>query len=436
VAKVVRRKTARRKLAKTAKPVSVELVSKAAADEDEVPVINITAEEAVAQMNPALRKVYDILRKRVIRSDRELIMAHWDVGDKIASVSQNESKYGEHATEKLAAAMNIAAADLRKLRKLVRCYSRERIELICDRAEKAQMRLTLTHFFRLAALEEEKPSVRGQIEKEMISAKLTTDELQRKIAEVQGGATTPTTAAPGGARRGRKRAAPRSPIAGLAQICFWRQQLADQQAVWAEHIFGKIESTPPDSYDDSLLEKLMLTCDELQEASKAVDKLLGQTQDAVKRIKKVLKKKSSTRVPKSDRVTEDEPAVDEEEEVEDIVEVVEETAEDDVDVADEVADDVAEVEEDDAEEDDADEQDVDDEDEDEDPAESEDEEDEEDDAEEDEEDEDEAEEPVEPPARAKTVSPATQPETQSRIAAARARIGTGKTARPAPSRRQ
>jgi hypothetical protein len=221
-----------------------------------------SSSRVVAEMNEELRAAYDKICDRLRKAAANDVLARFEVGTVVASVMQNESKYGAGAADKLADALGITKAVLYTHQQVAVSWKRQELRDLADRVDEATgYHLDWTHICALTPLTSLQK--RDELIECCFEDKLTSREIRALVVGESGARSNNP--------KGRPRSAPKSPSAGLSQLRKLTNSLVNAQDVFDEAVFDRLVEDPSEFANDSILEQLR-EAQEDQERLEAVAK--------------------------------------------------------------------------------------------------------------------------------------------------------------------
>lgn len=213
--------------------------------------------EAISQMNPALKLVYERLATNLQAQYKNEVLSRYEVGKEIASVVVDQRKYGQNAAQLLAAALNMSTSLLYNLRTLYNQWKDDYqgLKKITERLTVGGIPLTYSQLLLISQLPDE--ADRHSIVDRCISECLTVEELKAIIYEKFGKRSNN----PGGIT-------PRNPTAGVAVMTKALDRLVEGHSKIQKSVFDKIENKPEDFANDKTVEKIEALVEQINESRK------------------------------------------------------------------------------------------------------------------------------------------------------------------------
>jgi hypothetical protein len=143
---------------------------------------SVVANKVTKDMTPELAKEFKIISDKLNDLDQKNILSRYEVGEHIAKIKETDTKFGEGAVEKVAAAMNRQADELYALARIVETYTREEIEQMLEKGAKKGFQVTYSHVRLLAGVSDKR--VRTKAATEMVKAKATVVETRAIIHDL------------------------------------------------------------------------------------------------------------------------------------------------------------------------------------------------------------------------------------------------------------
>jgi hypothetical protein len=247
----------------------------------------------------ALRPVLDGMAKSFAKIDsltqktsREVVLAWYEVGLRVAEVERDESKYGEHAVIRLAEELSarrgrtVRPDDLYQAKVVTNIYRRNDIEKLFARAEKANVQISWGHFSRGLSLlsKPEDTALRKRYEAQLIAEGMNVEDFCGLIRDDRKKSGAPRS----GARR-RPSCIPKNAGAACRQIRCFGSHFADQLDAWDRSLFDwVIRNATPDELTDELLDELRETQTDVSKLGKMYEEVGGKLEEAIERVEKVL----------------------------------------------------------------------------------------------------------------------------------------------------
>ena len=208
-------------------------------------------EEALASMNPELRKVCDRIAKTLEQTKTDVAKRFYEIGVMLRTVVSKRAVYGESTMERLADALSIDLSQLQDCRQVATAFKAEKFEKLIERRNALGNRITWTHIVQLSRLRDAPSEVRVEINRQTFNEGLSTRELGRRIQEhFDKPATHPDR------RAGRKPTPPRSITAGLDEICRLARNLEARQSGYDAAVFSQLDSLGPGETTPQLQQKI------------------------------------------------------------------------------------------------------------------------------------------------------------------------------------
>lgn len=139
------------------------------------------SEEAIAQMSPALHKVYEDVSKRYTAIERDNLLRVHGLGGRLKKVVGDETKYGEGAVEKLAKAMNVSADFFYATIRMAEAYTKEELEKWIKDGEAGGYVLTYSNMRLLTTIHDGRK--RNSLINQMIAGGWSYRELRKHVQE-------------------------------------------------------------------------------------------------------------------------------------------------------------------------------------------------------------------------------------------------------------
>jgi hypothetical protein len=238
----------------------------------------VAAKEAIGEMNPSLKKVFDTMVDKAVTESSRTIMTRYEVGELVTKVTESENKYGEGAVKKLAAGLQIPGgeSELYKHQNVVAAWSKSELAAMLKLRLKGTKRgITWSHLTQLASVG--KPKARKKFTDRVFKSCLTVRELAAAIQQTLGSRTNN----PNGAR-----VTPKSPSAGVAVLHKLSSSYLEQQESFDESIFGSdvIDEKVVSSKLVDVLDAAVEEHGKLADATKANLNKLRATADRARRV--------------------------------------------------------------------------------------------------------------------------------------------------------
>jgi hypothetical protein len=134
--------------------------------------------------SPAFTKALVTLRGLLARAVRDDARTRYQVGSLLCRVKNRREEYGEHAVERLAQKLAIAAATLYRYATVAESWSPEEIAIAVDQANARGEPLSWSHLVALARVET--PELRAELLERCLAESWHVRELVRNVAEALG----------------------------------------------------------------------------------------------------------------------------------------------------------------------------------------------------------------------------------------------------------
>lgn len=232
----------------------------------------------IDEMDAELKKVYRQVNRLFAKVQRDGMLAAWDVGALVKSVTNNERKYGTSAVEQLATALgtNFTAQKLLAYRQIANAFTRVRVEKLTTMRTEGGNRITITHLTILAGLNAE--HIRDYT-KQVFREDLSTDALAAAIQAKLGKRSNSS---------GRPPSPPKTIGSGLSQIAKYHTEIDKRMKIWEKHVFRRIGESSSDVLTEPLLAKIRETGQEVMALVADGKTLLSQLAAAEQRTQEVV----------------------------------------------------------------------------------------------------------------------------------------------------
>jgi len=246
----------------------------------------IVAEQAIAEMNPALRKVYDGLATKLSDMDKKSVMVRYEIGEKVDMIMSNDVKFGEGAADKLAAAFGINVSEVHRFRKFSTTWSRTELAKMLKRPMgETQRAISYNHLRVLSTVTQSR--LRTQLTERVFKECLSIRDLQAIVTEKLG--------TRGNNPAGRKAAVPKTPSAGLSKLHTMTSSLLNSADAIESSVFDVL-STEADKYaTDKLLDELEGAQEEQEQLIAAATQTLNKLKATSSQLRRVIVKNAGAK---------------------------------------------------------------------------------------------------------------------------------------------
>lgn len=197
----------------------------------------------------------------------------YELGEIVASFTENERNYGEAAVPNLGIVMDERVGLLWACRQFVGTYNKAEVTKLLERSLRGGKLISFSHFDKLSGLEGKNAvKVRKELESAIITERLSVDDLAKRIQRKMGGKRS------SGGRAPNK---PKSINSGISQMVEAATKYENRFVGWEEVVFTGIAQAGADQINADLVRHL-------EEGKKASEVLKDRAEVAIANYDKAL----------------------------------------------------------------------------------------------------------------------------------------------------
>jgi hypothetical protein len=228
------------------------------------------SKEALKQMNPELKKLFDKLSADVMTANKRDVLAQFEIGKLIAAAKHDTNKYGEKAVELLAASLGMSASKAYQLSSfyMVWCSDLDTLKKLIDRRDAAGAPLSMSQLYALNYLKSHVD--RLKLIERCFKECLTVEDLRAITADSWGKKSN-----------NQGLVMPRSPGAGIAVMTKAIDKLETSHEKIQVSIFERIEDEPDEFANETTIGKLEDLMKHMAGAKKLIESDMIRLQNTI-----------------------------------------------------------------------------------------------------------------------------------------------------------
>jgi len=235
----------------------------------------------LTQMTPATREVAQEFLTSTVRTATGVVMFHYNLGQRIAQVVNDEATFGDSAVELLAGYLGIKGGPtyLYALRNFAETFDKEYVKQNTSNLMANGDTLSVAHWLNLTKLSEE--AARTNMLKRVFAESMSSKDLDAEIKAGMAGNRKNTR------QGGRNPKVPSNPLIGLHSICQMGVKIVRFEPVANSSVFDALDALSPDHVTADVLKRTQSALEQLDETLEKMHHMQKRLQGNVKRLQSI-----------------------------------------------------------------------------------------------------------------------------------------------------